>query len=230
MSSVQAPSTDGTYPTTPRTTLKRLAARGRYDRAAVHAVLDEALVCHVGFVHEGSPVVIPIAYCRIGDAVYLHGSSGNRMLRSVASGAPACLTFTLIDGLVLARTSFHHSVNYRSVVMFGSGERVTDAAEHLRALEATVEHVVPGRSGLLRPSTREELLQTLVVRFPIVEVSLKERMGGPIDDEADHDPDLWAGHIPLRLVPGAPVDDPLVPPRVPPPDHARNYRRPGRAD
>lgn len=218
---------EGQYPVTPRTTLKRLAARGRHDRAAVHAVLDEALVCHVGFVHDGSPVVIPIAYCRIDDAVYLHGSSGNRMLRTVASGAPCCLTFTLIDGLVLARSAFHHSVNYRSVVMFGSGSRVTDPEEHLRALEATVEHVVPGRSSFLRPSTRGELLQTLVVRFPIVEASLKERMGGPIDDEEDYALDLWAGYIPLALTPGAPVDDPLVAPKCPPPEHALNYRRPG---
>lgn len=218
---------EGSFPTTPRTTLKRLAARGRYDRASVHAILDEALVCHAAFVHDGSPVVIPTAYCRIDDVVYLHGSTGNRMLRSVASGAPACLTFTLLDGLVLARSAFHHSVNYRSVVMFGRGERVTDAAEHLRALDATVEHVVPGRSAFLRPSTREEILKTLVVRFPIEEVSVKERMGGPIDDEEDHALDLWAGSIPLRLTPGAPVDDPLVPPTAPPPEHAVNYRRPG---
>jgi nitroimidazol reductase NimA-like FMN-containing flavoprotein (pyridoxamine 5'-phosphate oxidase superfamily) len=222
--------TQGTYPPTPRTTLKRLAARGRHDRAAVHAILDEALVCHVGFSHEGAPVVIPTAFCRVDDVVYLHGSSGNRTLRSVASGASACLTFTLIDGLVLARSAFHHSVNYRSVVMFGTGERVTDADEHGRALVATVEHVVPGRSACLRPSTREELLQTLVVRFPIVEASVKERMGGPLDDEEDLGLDVWAGHIPLRLVAGAPVDDALAPPRAPAPEHALRYTRPGWSD
>lgn len=219
--------TDERYPTTPRTTLKRLPARGRYDRAAVHAVLDEALVCHAGFVHEGSPVVIPTAYCRIDDVVYLHGSNGNRMLRTVASGEPACLTFTLIDGLVLARSAFHHSVNYRSVVMFGRGERVTDPDEHARALDATVEHVVPGRLPFLRKSTREELLGTQVVRFPIVEVSLKERMGGPLDDAEDLEADVWAGHIPLRIVPQAPVADAIAAPKGTVPEHALRYRRPG---
>ncbi|HXC49825.1 MAG TPA: pyridoxamine 5'-phosphate oxidase family protein [Candidatus Limnocylindrales bacterium] len=215
-----------TYPATPRTTLKRLAVRGRYDRAAVHAVLDEALVCHVAFVADGSPVVIPVAYARIGDDLYLHGSTANRMLRTLAGGGPASIAVTLLDGLVLARSAFHHSVNYRSVVVFGTGERVTDPDEHARALAAVVEHVVPGRSAYVRGPNREESLRTLVVRFPIIEVSMKERMGGPVDDEEDYDLGIWAGTIPLTTVFGAPVDDPLHAPRAEPPEHARSYRRP----
>jgi uncharacterized protein len=213
------------FPPTPRTTIKRLAARGRYDRAAVHAVLDEGLFCHVAVVLDGSPVVIPTAYARLGDAIYLHGSSSNRMLRSICSG-PACITVTLIDGLVLARSAFHHSMNYRSVVLFGTGEKVTDRDQHVRALEAVVEHIVPGRGSYVRQPNREESLQTLVVRFPIEEVSMKERMGGPIDDEEDHAMPIWAGTIPLRLVPGVPVDDAMVPPRAEVPEHALKYRRP----
>jgi len=211
---------------TPRTTLKRLAARGTFDRSAVHAVLDEGLVCHVGFVLDGAPVILPTAYTRMGDSLYLHGSSGNRMLRSVASGAEACITVTLLDGLVLARSAFHHSMNYRSVVIFGRGERVTDADEHARSLVSLVEHVVPGRGPFVRPPNREETLQTLVVRFPIEEVSMKQRMGGPIDDEDDLALDIWAGFIPLTLTAAAPVDDPLTPPRAGVPDHAMQYRRP----
>jgi hypothetical protein len=228
--SIQTTPPTGTtsFPPTPRTTLKRLAARGRYERAAVHAVLDEGLFCHVAFVADGNPVVIPTAYARMGEAIYLHGSSSNRMLRSVIAGQ-ACITVTLIDGLVLARSAFHHSMNYRSVVMFGRGEKVTDPEEHARALAAVVEHIVPGRSSYVREPSREEKLQTLVVRFPIEEVSMKERMGGPIDDEEDHTMDIWAGTIPLRLVPGTPVDDPLVAPRDVVPEHARNYRRPSQA-
>lgn len=228
MSTQTAPPSTTSFPPTPRTTLKRLAARGRFERAAVHAVLDEGLFCHVAFVADGNPVVIPTAYARMGDAIYLHGSPGNRMLRSVLAGE-ACITVTLIDGLVLARSAFHHSMNYRSVVLFGRGEKVTDPDELERALKAVVEHIVPGRGSYVREPNREEKLGTLVVRIPIEEVSMKERMGGPIDDEEDHAMEIWAGTIPLRLVPGAPVDDPLVPPRDVVPDHARNYRRPSQA-
>ncbi|MFN2425743.1 MAG: pyridoxamine 5'-phosphate oxidase family protein [Candidatus Binatia bacterium] len=223
-----SPASETAYTRTPRTTLKRLAARGRYDRAAVHAILDEGLVCHVAFVADGAPVVLPTAYARVGESIYLHGSSSNRMLRSLVSGAPACITVTLVDGLVLARSAFHHSMNYRCVVMFGTGERVTDPDERTRALAAVVDHIVPGRRAFVRPPNREESLQTLVVRFALVEVSVKERMGGPIDDEEDHALDVWAGTIPLRLTPGAPVDDPLVPPPREAPEHARTWHRPAR--
>ncbi|MCA1807095.1 MAG: pyridoxamine 5'-phosphate oxidase family protein [Actinobacteria bacterium] len=225
MTTATVPAPPDLVPTS-RTTLKRRAARGRFERAAIHAVLDEGLVCHVAFVADGSPVVIPTAYARLGDAIYLHGSSGNRMLRSLLSGAPACITVTLVDGLVLARSAFHHSMNYRSVVIFGKGEKVTDPDEHARALAAVVEHIVPGRSSFVRPPNREEILQTLVVRFPVSEASMKERMGGPLDDEPDYDLDVWAGYIPLTMVPGSPVDDPLRPPRSEVPEHAVRYRRP----
>jgi uncharacterized protein len=217
--------TEESFAATARTTLKRLAVRGRYERAAAYAILDEALVCHVAFVADGTPVIIPTAYGRIDDALYLHGSTANRMLRSLTSGA-ACITVTLIDGLVLARSAFHHSMNYRSVVMFGTGERVTDPDEHARALAAVVEHIVPGRGRFVRPPSTEESLRTLVVRFPISEVSVKERIGGPIDDEEDHALDVWAGVIPLALTPGAPVDDAIVPVRASVPEHASAYRRP----
>ena len=149
------------FPATARTTLKRLAVRGSYDRAVAHSILDEGLVCHVAFVVDGSPVVIPTAYARVGDWIYLHGSTANRMLRSLVSGAPACITVTLDDGLVLARSAFHHSMNYRSVVIFGSGEKVNDADEHARALAAVVEHIVPGRGAFIRQPNREEVLLSL---------------------------------------------------------------------
>ena len=221
-----ATTTETAYSPTSRTTLKRLAVRGRYDRAAVHAVLDEGLVCHVAFVADGTPVVIPTAYARVGENLYLHGSTANRMLRTLASGAPASIVVTLLDGLVLARSAFHHSVNYRSVVVFGCGERVTDPVEHEAALAAVVEHVVPGRYGAVRGPNREEALRTLVVRFPLVEVSMKERIGGPVDDEEDYALDVWAGTIPLTTVFGAPVDDPMHAPRAAVPEHASKYRRP----
>jgi len=195
----------------------------------VHAILDEGLVCHVAFVADGNPVVIPTAYARVDEAIYLHGSASNRMLRSLVSGAPACITVTLIDGLVLARSAFHHSMNYRCVVMFGSGERVTAPEERARALDAVVDHIVPGRRAFVRAPNREESLQTLVVRFPLTEVSLKERMGGPLDDEEDHALETWAGVIPLALMPGVPIDDPLVPPPCAAPEHAVTYRRPAGA-
>lgn len=213
---------------TPRTTLKRRAARGSYDRATAYAILDEGLVCHVAVVVDGSPVVLPTAYARIGDHLYLHGSPGNRTLRSLVSGAPACVTVTLLDGLVLARSAFHHSMNYRCVVVFGCGQRVTDDDERQRALDAVVDHIVPGRRPFVRSPNREEMLQTLVVRFPLEEVSVKQRSGDPIDDEADHALDVWAGVIPLFLAPAAPVDDGTVPPPRPAPEHAKAWRRPSR--
>jgi len=198
---------DGDLRKTTRSTVRRLRDRGAYDREVVHAILDEALICHVGFVVDGRPAVIPTAYARVGDALYLHGAAGNHMLRTLAAGGDACVTVTLTDGLVLARSAFHHSINYRSVVLFGEAVPVTDDGEKRAALDAIVEHLVPGRTADARGATAEELRATLVVRFPIDEGSAKVRTGGPIDDEADLDLPVWAGVIPLALTPAPPVGD-----------------------
>lgn len=210
---------------TDRTTVRRKRERGAYDRATVHAILDEALVCHVGFVADGRPVVLPTAFGRRGDVVYLHGAVGNAMLRALAGGADACVTVTLIDGLVLARSAFHHSINYRSVVLFGRAERVDDDDEKRAALDVIVEHLVPGRTADARPATPEELRQTLVLRLPIVEGSAKVRTGGPIDDEDDLALPVWAGEVPLTITPGDPVAD-AAGVDVDVPAYASDYRRP----
>lgn len=196
-----------TLAVTDRTRLRRKAERGAHDRATIDAILDEALVCHVGFAIDGRPVVIPTAFGRIGSDLYLHGAVGNHALRTLAGGIEVCVTVTLLDGLVLARSAFHHSMNYRSVVLFGRAEPVTDDREKLDALLAVVDHMEPGRSAASRPPTPEELRATLVVRLPIVEGSAKVRTGGPVDDEADLALDHWAGVIPLALVRGEPVAD-----------------------
>jgi nitroimidazol reductase NimA-like FMN-containing flavoprotein (pyridoxamine 5'-phosphate oxidase superfamily) len=190
-----------------RTRLRRRPDRGSYDRATIHAILDEGRVCHVGFVHDGQPFVVPTTYARVGDALYVHGAAASRMLRGLASGVPVCITVTLLDGLVLARSAFHHSMNYRSVVVLGVATEVTDPAERLGALEAIVEHVAPGRWAASRPPTAPELRATSVLRLPITEASAKIRTGGPIDDAADMGWPCWAGHVPLRLVALAPVPD-----------------------
>ena len=192
---------------TPRTRVRRLPSRASYDRATVHAILDEALVCHVGFVHEGQPFVLPTTYARVGDALYLHGAAASRMLRGLRAGIPVCVTVTLLDGLVLARSAFHHSMNYRSVVILGVATEVSEAAERRRALEAIVEHVNPGRWAQVRPPNDRELKATMVLALPIVEVSAKVRSGPPLDDAEDIGWPCWAGHVPLRLTALAPVPD-----------------------
>jgi len=209
---------------TDRTRLRRKADRGSHDRAVIEAILDEALICHVGFAVDGRPSVIPMIHARVDDRLYLHGAAGNHLLRALADGIEVCVTVTLLDGLVLARSAFHHSMNYRSVVIFGAAERVDDADEKLRAVEAVVEHVVPGRCGDTRPPTPEELRATLVVRIPISEASAKIRTGPPIEEPADLDLDHWAGELPLRLTPGTPVPDGDV--RAPVPDHVQAWARP----
>lgn len=191
-----------------RIRVRRHAERGRYDRATVDAILDEGLVAHVGFVAEdGTPVVIPTAYARVGDDLLLHGATGNRMLRALAKGAPCCVTVTLLDGLVLARSTFHHSMNYRSVVVFGVATTVEGEADTRAALDAFVEHVAPGRVDGARPPTAAELRSTLVVRLPLDEASAKVREGGPIDDADDLDLPHWAGVLPLSVAVGALVPD-----------------------
>src|SRR5947208_254067 len=190
-----------------RTRVHRLPERGNYDPAVIHAILDEALICHVGFVVEGRPVVIPTIHTRIGGDLYFHGSPAAGMLRTLRGGVDACVTVTLLDGLVLARSAFHHSMNYRSVVVFGKAEEVTDREERLRVLDALVEHVCRGRSADARRPNESELKQTLVLRIPIAEASAKIRTGPPKDDEEDYALPIWAGVLPLALTPSAPVPD-----------------------
>jgi hypothetical protein len=211
-------------PVTPRTTLRRRAGRGSHDRDLIHAILDEGLVCHVGFVDGGQPFVLPTTYARVGDRILLHGSTANRMLRALAGGAPACVTVTLLDGLVLARSAFHHSMNYRSVVLLGTATAVEDRGPKRAALEAVVEHVAPGRSRASRPPSDVEVDGTLVVAFPIAEASAKVRSGPPADDAEDLLLPHWAGVLPLRLAPGEPVPDPVLAPGIPVPDALRTWR------
>jgi hypothetical protein len=183
-------------PTT-RTAVRRKADRGRYERELVHAILDEALVCHVGFTTDDGPVVLPTMHARVDDTIYLHGAVGNAMLRAAADGVPVCVTVTLLDGLVLARSAFHHSMNYRSVVVFGTATPVTEPGAKLAALEALIERIHPGRWSEARQPTDAELRQTLVVAVPLDEASAKVRTGPPIDDAEDYALDVWAGEIPL---------------------------------
>ena len=192
---------------TPRTKLRRLPKRGAHDRATIDVILDEALISHIGFVHDGRPAVIPTLHARLGDDVLIHGSAASRMLRALADGIDLCLTATLIDGLVLARSAFHHSVNYRSVVLYGQATLVTEPDEKEAALEAFTDRLVPGRWAEVRWPTRKELKATTVLTLPIEEGSAKVRTGPPIDDEPDYALDVWAGVVPLSLVQGEPVPD-----------------------
>jgi nitroimidazol reductase NimA-like FMN-containing flavoprotein (pyridoxamine 5'-phosphate oxidase superfamily) len=194
-------------PPTDATTLKRKPERGDYRVATIHAILDEALVAHVGFAIDGQPYVIPMTYGREGDVLYLHGSIANRMLRALDSGVPVCVTVTLLDGLVLSRSHFHHSMNYRSVVVVGVARRARDPERCRRALECVVEHVVPGRSTEARSPTESELRQTAVLELPIDEASAKIRTGGPIEEPDDLALDVWAGVVPVVTTFGAPEPD-----------------------
>ena len=193
---------------TDRSRIRRKAERGRYDAATVDAILDEALVCHLGFVVDGRPVVLPTTFVRVDDDVYVHGAVGNAALRTLAAGGDVCLTVTLLDGLVLAKSAFHHSMNYRSVVLFGRAEVVDEPSEKRAALAALVDRMAPGRSTGSRPPTDEELRSTLVLRLPVTEGSAKVREGGPIDDEEDLALPHWAGVIPVTTVLGEPVPTP----------------------
>ena len=212
---------------TARTTVRRQPDRGRYDRDQVHAILDEGLVAHVGLVSGDGPVVIPMLYGRDGDRLLLHGSTASRLMRGGAKGLAMCVTVTLVDGLVLARSAFHHSMNYRSVVVFGQATPVTDLAERRAALDLLVDHIVPGRGADVRPPSDKELRSTLVLALPLDECSVKLRTGPPIDDEEDLDRFTWAGVVPLTTVPGAPVPDPDLRNDPPVPAYASGYRRPG---
>ena len=212
---------------TARTTVRRQPDRGRYDRDQVHAILDEGLVAHVGLVSGDGPVVIPMLYGRDGDRLLLHGSTASRLMRGGAKGLDMCVTVTLVDGLVLARSAFHHSMNYRSVVVFGQATPITDLAERRAALDLLVDHIVPGRGADVRPPSDKELRSTLVLALPLDECSVKLRTGPPIDDEEDLDRFTWAGVVPLTTVPGVPVPDPDLRNDPPVPAYASGYRRPG---
>jgi nitroimidazol reductase NimA-like FMN-containing flavoprotein (pyridoxamine 5'-phosphate oxidase superfamily) len=193
-----------------RARVRRAPARADYDRATIDAILDEALVAHLGFVADGQPYVIPTLHARRGDEVYLHGSAASRMIRTLGAGVPACLTVTLIDGLVLARSAFHHSMNYRSVVVLGQARFVEGPEERAAALEAFTERLIPGRWAEVRPPSRQELKGTRVLALSLDEASAKLRTGGPVDDEDDYALDAWAGVVPLRMAPGAVEPDPLL--------------------
>jgi nitroimidazol reductase NimA-like FMN-containing flavoprotein (pyridoxamine 5'-phosphate oxidase superfamily) len=201
-----------------------MAERGRYERRTVESILDEGFVCHVAFADGDAPWVIPTAYGRVGDTLYLHGAVGNHVLRALGRGATACVVVTLIDGLVLARSAMHHSMNYRSVVLFGTPRLVTDPDEKRRALGAVVDHVVPGRTAEVRPPSESELRKTAVIALRIDEASAKIRQGGPVDDLEDLTGGSWGGVLPLRTTPGAPEPDEHTEATVPP--SVANYRRP----
>jgi uncharacterized protein len=194
-------------PSTARGTLRRKRERGSHERALINAVLDEGLVCHVGFAAGHGPIVLPMTYVRIDDHLYLHGAGGNDMLRHLADGADLCVTVTLLDGLVFARSAFHHSMNYRCVVLFAMATPVTDTAELLAASAALLDHLAPGRSADARSPTEAELRATLMVRIPISEGSAKVRTGGPIADPDDMQLPVWAGEVPLAMVAQSPVPD-----------------------
>jgi nitroimidazol reductase NimA-like FMN-containing flavoprotein (pyridoxamine 5'-phosphate oxidase superfamily) len=210
---------------TKRTTLKRLPKRGVYERNSVYEILDEGFICHVGFVVEGKPVVIPTGYARIEDRLFIHGSQASRMLRTLSQGVDVCVTVTLVDGLVLARSAFHHSINYRSVVIFGRASLVEDQETKLAALFAFSEHVIPGRWDDVRAPTPEEMKATSVLALELAEASAKVRTGPPLDDESDYSLPVWAGVIPLRLAAGAPIDDPRLPEGLARPSYVENYQR-----
>ena len=210
---------------TERTALKRLPERASYDREVVYKILDEGFVCHVGFAIDGQPFVIPTAYGRVGDKLYIHGSAASRTLRASGGGIPVCVTVTLVDGLVLARSAFHHSINYRSVVILGAATMVEAAEEKLTALRAFTEHVIPGRWNEVREPNELELKGTSVLAVPLEEVSAKVRTGPPKDDEKDMAIPVWAGELPLRIMAGSPVDDPLLSAGFSPPAYVTQYSR-----
>jgi nitroimidazol reductase NimA-like FMN-containing flavoprotein (pyridoxamine 5'-phosphate oxidase superfamily) len=214
-----------TFPPTERTQVKRLPKRGAYDRETVCKILDEAFVCHVGFVVGGQPYVIPTNFGRAGEMLYLHGSAASRMLRTLSEGIPVCVTVTLVDGLVLARSAFHHSANYRSVVILGTARLVDDPAEKMEALRLFTEHIMKGRWDDVRQPTEQELKGTTVLALPLEEVSAKIRAGGPIDDEQDYSLPVWAGVLPLPVTPGAPMPDARLNPGTEVPAYMRGYKR-----
>jgi hypothetical protein len=210
---------------TARTRVVREPQRAVYDRDAVNRILDEGFICHVGFVLDGQPFVIPTSYGRQQDVLYIHGSAASRMLRNVSGGIPMCVTVTLIDGLVLARSIFNHSMNYRSVVLLGTANAIEDRDEKLAALRLLSEHILPGRWNEARQPNEKELKATTIIRLPIQEFSAKVREGPAIDDEEDYAFPVWAGVLPLNLVTGNPINDSRLAEKIAVPDYVKNYSR-----
>lgn len=211
--------------TSSRVRVRRHPERGVYDADAIHAILDEGFLCHVGFVQDGQPFVIPTLYTRIDDTLYLHGSPVSRTLRSLGEGIPLCVTVTVVDGVVLARSAFQSSINYRSVVILGEGREVADEGEKQVAMRALVDQVVPGRSNDARGPSPKELAATAVIAIPLREASAKVRTGPPKDKDEDYELDIWAGEVPLTLQALEPVPDPRLAPDIPVPTYIRDFRR-----
>ncbi len=212
------------YPVTERNRVRRMHQRGQYDRDTVHAILDEALICHVGYVVDGQPYVIPTAFWREGDHVYLHGSAASRTMRMGQQGHEISLAVTLLDGLVLARSGFHHSLNYRSVIMYGTATTIEDPEAKRAALDRFMDRVAPGRVAECRPITDQELNATTVLSLPLDDVAAKVRTGPPVDDEPDYALPVWAGVVPIRQVADAPIPDPRLPQGTPVPDYAAGFK------
>lgn len=213
------------FTVTEKTKLKRLPKRGHFDRETVYKILDEAFICHVGFTVGNQPFVIPTAYGRKDDLLYIHGSAASRMMKNLSNGIDVCVTVTLLDGLVLARSAFHHSVNYRSVVIFGKAESVSEESEKFEALRIFTEHIIPNRWDEIREPNAKELKGTTVLRLPITEASAKMRAGNPIDDDEDMSLNVWAGVIPIKLNSENPINDDLLPNHIEVPDYVKNYKR-----
>jgi uncharacterized protein len=213
------------FSVTERTRVIREPQRGVYDREAIYKILDEGFICHVGFAVDGQPFVIPTMYARVGDAIYFHGSAASRMLRNVSAGVSVCVTVTLVDGLVLARSVFNHSMNYRSVVALGNATLVDAGAEKLEALRGFTEKILPGRWEEARQPNEKELKATSILRLPLTEVSAKVRVGPPEDDAEDYALEIWAGVLPMELKAGEPIRDERCDESIPVPGYISNYHR-----
>jgi hypothetical protein len=211
---------------TERTRVRRKPDRANYDRETIYGILDQAFVCHVGFIAEGMPVVVPTNYVRVGDKLFLHGSTASRLMKTLGSGAPFCLSVTLLDGIVFSPTATGHSVNYRSVVLMGEAEPIRDPAAKLAAMRDFVEYVLRGRWAAVRPPSEQELRGTMVLAVPLVEASAKIRTGFAVDDDQEYDGTAWTGVLPFRWTPGEPVRDPRGNATVPVPENIQHYSRP----
>ncbi len=222
---VVGPPVSETFEITGRTRVRRHDDRASYDRATAYSIIDEALYCHVGFLREGGPTVIPTIHARDGDRLFLHGSPASTMLRTLSAGVDVCIAITLLDGLVLARSVFNHSMNYRSVIIYGRAAPLTDPDEKLRSMEILTERVLPGRWADARHPSDSEFRTTLMLAVPLEEASIKSRSGPPEDEAGDYNLDVWAGVIPLRLCSGEPIPDPRLAPGIETPDYVIGYRR-----